>query len=84
MVYKRLKEKNPLPYVMDDRGIELAEKSFVSLSFFYPALVKRHKKGAPSPSFYRQQSKRLFEIHGYSEIAEHHEKWENFFNEFFV
>ena len=84
IVYKRIKENSPLPYVLDDKGIDLAEKSLVSLSFFYPALLKRWKKGGPHPDFYRQHSKKLFYSLGYSEIADHHEMWENFFSEFFI
>ena len=84
IIHNRLKQNNPLPYVLDDRGMDLAEKCLVSLSFFYPAMLKRWKKGAPSPDFYRTHSKRLFEAGGHKDIAEHHEKWENFFSEFFV
>lgn len=84
IVYKHLKEFNPLPYVTEDRGLVLAEKCLVSLSFFYPAMVKRYKKGGPNPAFYRNYSKHLFESNGYYEIASHHEKWENFFGEFFI
>lgn len=84
IVHKRIKENNPLPYFMDDRGIDLAEKSLVALSFFYPAMVKRWKKGGPAPEFYRNCSKRNFQAEGYSEIADHHEQWEGFFSEFFV
>jgi len=84
IVYKRMQEKNPLPYVLDDRGLALAEKTLIALSFFKPALVARWKKGAPHPDFYRNYSKRNFESEGYLEIAQHHEQWENFFGEFFV
>lgn len=84
IVHKRIKEKNPLPYVLDDRGLDLAEKTLVALSFFKPALMARWKKGAPSPDFYRTYSKHHFESQGYYEIAEHHEQWENFFSEFFI
>lgn len=84
IIYKRMQEKTPLPYILDDRGLDLAEKCLVSLSFFYPALLKRWKKGGPHPDFYRGYSKRLFENEGYSEIASHHELWENFLSEFFI
>ena len=84
IVYKRINEKTPLPYILDDRGLDLAEKTLVALSFFYPALIKRWKKGGPHPDFYRSYSKKIFNSQGYSEIAEHHEQWENFFVEFFV
>jgi hypothetical protein len=84
MIHKRIREKNPLPYVLDDRGLDLAEKTLISLSFFKPALMARWKKGAPHPGFYRTYSKRTFESEGFGEIAQHHEQWENFFSEFFI
>jgi hypothetical protein len=84
IVHSRLKESSPLPYALDDHGMVLAEKSLVSLSFFYPAMVKRWKRGGPAPEFYRSMSKHIFESHGHGDIAEHHEQWENFFAEFFV
>lgn len=84
IIHSRMKEPNPLPYVMDDRGLDLAEKCLVSLSFFYPAMVKRWKKGGPSPDFYRGFSKRIFESQGHTDISDHHEQWERFFMEFFV
>lgn len=83
IIHKRLKDPNPLPYITDDVGINLAEKSFTSLSFFYKALEKRWNKGAPSPSFYRQCAKKIFALNNLEEIAYHHEKWEAFFQEFF-
>lgn len=84
IVYKRMKEPNPLPYVLDDRGIDLAEKSLISLSFFKPAMMARWKKGGPHPDFYRSYSKRMFESEGHYDIADHHENWEGFFSEFFI
>jgi hypothetical protein len=84
IVYKRLKEENPLPYILDDRGIALAEKILVSLSFFKPALQRRWKKGGPHPDFYRSYSKTIFANAGFDHISENHEKWENFFSEFFI
>lgn len=84
IVYNRLKEPNPLPYVLDDLGIDLAEKCLVSLCFFKPALLKRWKKGGPHPDFYRNYSKQIFESNGMYDISNNHDKWENFFSEFFV
>lgn len=81
IVHKHINTKDPLPYVMDDHGITLAEKCLVSLSFFLPALERRHRKGAPSPSFYRNASKIMFSRCEHEDIANHHEKWENFFSE---
>jgi hypothetical protein len=84
MVYKRLKESNPLPYILDDKGIDLAEKILISLSFFKPAMYNRWKKGGPHPDFYRNYSKHIFASEGLPEIANNHERWENFFSEFFI
>ncbi len=84
IVYRQLKEENPLPYILDDRGLTLAEKILVSLSFFKPALYRRWKKGGPHPDFYRSHSKNIFANAGYDQLSDNHEKWENFFSEFFV
>lgn len=85
IVHKHINTKDPLPYIIDDHGITLAEKSLVSLSFFLPAMEQRHKRrGAPSPKFYRQASKTMFSRCDHDDIAEHHEKWENFFSEMFL
>lgn len=85
IVYKGLKYENPLPYIMEDKGFLLAEKTLVALSFFGLAMERRTKyHGAPSPIFYRNASKMLFETNGYPNIAEHHEKWETFLKEMFL
>ena len=85
VVYKRLKEKSPLPYMLDDRGLILAEKTLVALSFFLPAMEYRHKKkGAPKPDFYRSMSKNIFSINEQECVARHHEQWESFLSEMFL
>lgn len=84
IIYKRMQERDPLPYILDDRGLVLAEKCLVALSFFQPALMRRWKRGGPHPSFYRNCSKKAFELEGLEEIAYHHEQWENFLGEFFI
>jgi len=85
IVSKGLKYENPLPYIMDDHGFLLAEKTLVALSFFSLAMDHRSKyHGAPKSDFYRKASKMLFDKNGYEDIAEHHEKWEKFLNEMFL
>jgi hypothetical protein len=84
IIHRRITEANPLPYILDDRGLDLAEKTFVSLAFFYPAMEKRWKKGGPHPDFYKQYSKRLFETNNLEDLAHHYEKWLNFLTEIFV
>jgi len=84
IIYRRMQEPKPLPYITDDQGITLAEKSFIALSFFNKALERRWNKGGPSPSFYRSCAKKIFAANNLEEIADHHEKWETFFQEFFV
>lgn len=84
IIYRRIQEPKPLPYITDDQGITLAEKSFTALSFFHKALEKRWTKGAPHPSFYRNCAKHIFSANNLEDIAHHHEKWETFFQEFFV
>ena len=85
IVFKGLKLENPLPYVSDDNGFLLAEKTLVSLSFFRSAMERRTKyHGAPSPNFYRMASKLLFSKNGHQGISDHHEQWEAFLSEMFV
>ena len=84
MIYKRLKEPNPLPYILDDKGLDLAEKILISLSFFKPALYARWKRGGPHPDFYRSYSKSIFVSEGLEYVSVNHERWENFFCEFFI
>lgn len=82
---KRLNDKNPLPYILDDQGLLLAEKTLVSLAFYSKAMEKRWRcKGAPMPSFYRNCSKLIFKKNNLDHLAENHEKWENFLSEFFI
>jgi hypothetical protein len=83
--FKRLNDSSPLPYISDDQGILLAEKTLVSLSLYAKAMEKRWKyKGAPSPNFYREASKLIFKKNNQKSIADHHEKWECFFSEIFI
>ena len=85
IINTRIKDKNPLPYILDDRGIVLAEKTLVSLSFFSAAMNYRSaKKGAPKPSFYRECSKKIFVNNNHHDIADHHEQWEGFLSEMFL
>lgn len=85
IIYNRMRDIDPLPYVLDDRGILLAEKTLMALSFYRSAMEYRWKyKGAPSIEFYRNYSKRMFYTHGHLGLAEHHEQWEGFLGEIFV
>jgi hypothetical protein len=85
IIHNRMKEDNPLPYVMEDKGLLLAEKTLIALAFFPAAMEKRWKyHGAPSPKFYRNTSKIVFSRHGLNNIADHHEQWESFLSEIFV
>jgi hypothetical protein len=82
---KRLKDENPLPYISDDQGLLLAEKTLVSLAFYSKAMERRWKyKGAPKPSFYRDCSKLIFKKNNLDYIADNHENWENFLSELFI
>jgi hypothetical protein len=83
--FKRIGDINPLPYISEDRGLILAEKTLVSLSLYPKAMEKRWKyKGAPSPNFYREVSKLIFKKNEKHSIVRNYEKWESFFSEIFV
>lgn len=79
------KPQNILPSLISDIGLQFANKTLISLSFFYQALEKKWKyHAAPSPLYYRQASKATFARFGQEDIALHHEKWEKFIGEYFV
>ncbi len=85
IIYNRLKEPSPLPMFTEDKGMDLAEKCLTSLSFFRKALEHRNiYHGAPKPDWYRTISKNLFVNNNMLNIADHHEKWECFFEEMFI
>lgn len=85
VVFSRLRDPKPLPYVLDDQGLILAEKTLIALSFFLPAMEYRTKRhGSPKPSFYREISKRIFIVNDQEDVAEHHEQWEGFLAEMFL
>ncbi len=85
IVHKGINAEKPLPYILDDKGFALAEKTLVALSFFKNAMDYRNKhSGAPSSDYYRKVSKTVFEYNGHTDIAEHHEQWESFLGEMFV
>ena len=79
------KPLHALPSIVEDRGIKLAHKTLIALSFYPQMLTNRWKyKGAPTPAYYRKLSKYLFEQDGQFDIALHHEQWEGFLGEMFV
>jgi len=83
--YKRLLDENPLPYISEDQGFLLAEKTLVALSLYPKAMERRWKyHGAPHPDFYRKASQLIFSKNDMDDIAKNHLKWENFFSEIFV
>ncbi len=85
ILFKRMNDDKPLPYILDDPGFLLAEKTLVALSLYPKAMEKRWKyHGAPAPSFYRNASKLLFSKNGHEGIANHHEMWESFISEMFI
>jgi hypothetical protein len=75
----------PIPTVMENRGLDLASKTLVALSFFKPFMVKRWKQhAAPNPSWYRKASQAEFVRAGYTNLAINHRNWEGFLSEHLV
>lgn len=84
-VCQMLDELSPLPYLLKDDPLTFASKTLISLSFFYKALEHRCRyHGAPSPKFYRETSKTIYNRNKQPDIAAHHEKWEGFLGELFI
>lgn len=77
-VYKSFFYKNPLPFLFEGNTLEFSIKTLISLSFFKGLLEQRMcRRGAPSPSYYREASKIVFVHKGYESISKHHENWES-------
>lgn len=78
-IRRGLTNPNPLPMVTEHKGLDLASKTLVALSFFKPYMVKRWQKfAAPHPSWYRKASQLEFMRAGYKSLAINHRKWEAF------
>jgi len=74
-----------LPSIAFDRGLDLANKTLLALSFRAQALEAKWKKyGAPSPAYYRKASKAAYKANGQMDLAAHHEQWEGFLGEVFI
>ena len=70
---------NTFPSVAENRGLDLASKTLVSLSLFQPAMIARWKRyGTPKPEYYRKISQAEFVRHNHISIANHHKDWEHF------
>jgi hypothetical protein len=79
------KVQNILPSIAFDRGLDLANKTLLALSFRAQALESKWKRyGAPSPAYYRKASKAAYTSYGQPDIAAHHEQWEGFLGEVFI
>lgn len=85
IIHKRITDTKVLPYVTEDFGMDLAEKTLIALSFHRAAMEFRWShKGSPPPKFYREISKKIFYNNGHYGIADHHEQWESFLGEIFI
>jgi hypothetical protein len=81
---KNYREKYPLPLFSKDTPIKFCSKTFVSLSLFPSALVKRWRQhGAPHPNFYRKTAQSHLQTlsKAHKALAAHHKNWEAFLNE---
>jgi hypothetical protein len=85
LLTQSLRDKNILPLLQSDRGVNFSRKALVSLALFYPAMEHKCRRyGAPSPEYYRQASKTELRRADYPGIAENHLKWEGFLSEVLV
>lgn len=74
-----------VPSLIEDRGLNFAYKTLMSLSFQPQFLENKWKyHGAPKPDYYRNISKIVFSRYGEKNIAAHHEQWERFLGEMFI
>jgi hypothetical protein len=83
--YIRKTSEPILPYLHHDHGLVFASKTLLALSFWAKALEKRWRyHGAPSPKYYRQISKHIYNTNGQKDLSAHHEQWESFLGEIFI
>jgi len=74
-----------LPQVTKHRGTALAERCFVSLSFFRDYMKRRTERyGAPSPEFYMGWGVHEFRKAGWETLADHFSEWNDFWRQQFA
>jgi|TARA_Y100000310_G_scaffold345607_1_gene467217 hypothetical protein len=67
-----------LPSLVYQKGIELAEKGFIGLCFFYECLEhKSNRHGAPSPEYFKSVSKTIFVQEGWPTLASNIDNWQD-------
>ncbi len=79
---KRLCDLDILPRITKHKGVQLAEKGLVSLSFFNEYLESRY--GKPAVRFYRGQSVSRFEGAGRFDVAQNFEAWTEYARNLFA
>ena len=75
--------QDTLPLISEHHGWGLATRCLIGLSFFYPAMEARFRRGYPNPKYYRQVGKVTFSRCGKPELDSHFENWEMFIGEHF-
>lgn len=84
IICRTMKRTDILPLLSCHRGVPLAERCLVSLSFFRKALDHRWMfHGAPRAEFYRQVGIQVFMNNDMGAIASHFASWEAFLGEVF-
>ena len=71
--------KDLLPMISQHRGLELAERGLICLSFFYEHMEMRCERyGAPSPEFYVEMVKKTYIMEGMRNLAENFSNWQEY------
>jgi hypothetical protein len=77
--------KDVFPQITQHRGTALAERCFVSLSFFRNYMERRTERyGAPSPDFYKSCGVNEFRRAGWETLADHFSDWNDFWRQQFA
>jgi len=72
-----------LPYFTEHKGLDLASRCLCGLSFFYEAISRPLRQGAPRPSYYRSVGKGVLKRYNMDSVSSHFEQWEHFLREYF-
>ena len=85
IIYNFHNVREPLPLISEHKGIDLAERIFISLCFYSKQLQHRSKfNNYPSIEYYREVCYELFLASNNKDIASNLRKWELFLQERFI
>lgn len=82
MIHWIFRQPDVLPMISQHSGFDLLSRCLISISLFRKALERRlQRRGAPSPSFYREIGIITAKQEGMTLVAQHFDNWSGFIGE---